>query len=171
MTGSFITVTAADGATHHPGVARHSMLVVNHVRPGRKVVEEALLRPRPGPRPAVRTTPPRDVGLGQDGQPGRREDEPAFEGLDHDPHPRGGEVGGAAVEDRRGQALLAQDRGHAPGTPLALCADRDRVPLADQATQLLGQPRRVGDDGIPAGCRDPRCGRCLGRRGQAPGPR
>ncbi len=110
-------------------------------------------------------TPPRDIGLRQHGELRRREDEPAFQRLDDDPHPGRGEVGRSVVHDRRGQALLAQDRGDAPGAPLAFGADGDRVPLTDQATELLGQPRRVGHHRVPPGGRDPRRARCLGRRG------
>ena len=74
-----VALGAADRARHHPAVAGDAVDVVHDVVARGEVVEEPVGGRGPRPRRAVRAAAAGEVGLGEHGELGRREDEAAVE--------------------------------------------------------------------------------------------
>src|SRR6266545_1744105 len=64
-----VALDAADGARHHPAVAADAVVIVDDEVSGLEVLEDGGGLPPAGPRGPVGAAPPRQIALGQYGQP------------------------------------------------------------------------------------------------------
>ena len=121
-----------------------------------QVLEDADAVAPAGARPSVRPTSSRQIALGDDRQPRRRQRDAVVQRGDGDAPSRRGEVGGLAVDDRKIDAVVEQDVAQARRRTGAVGGDDNPEPVRQQLGEPASEAGAVAGDRTPAGRLDDR---------------